>query len=113
MVYERGQLMKEKKIPDGVDKIIVAICKDYPRRKKALEHGRAHGQTKRYFLRLNNAIETALDEECDEWVRVDMLTDIAENRGFRKTRSCYVTQRSYYDSKRRVKHALARKLHLL
>ncbi len=105
--------MKQGRIPDEVEKIIIAICNDYPRRKRALDRGEAHGQTKRYFLRLNNAIDEALSEECDEWVRQDMLTDIAENRGFRKTRSCYLTQRGYYDSKRRVKHALARKLHLL
>ena len=102
-----------KKLPKDINDIINSLCHDYKRRKSLLERGKAHGQVKRYYIRLNNAIDEALEEECDEGLRTHILNDIGENRGYRKSAAYFVSQVTYYDRKRRVKFAMAKKLHFI
>ncbi|MDY3846336.1 MAG: hypothetical protein SOZ62_05485 [Eubacteriales bacterium] len=105
--------MRANKIPDDIDKIIAAVCHDYKRRKNLIEGGHVNGDVRAHYIKMNSALESALDEECEAGLRKDMLDDIAIRRGYRKTPAYYVSQVTYYDRKRRVKYAIAKKLHLL
>lgn len=100
-------------IPDDVDRIIIHLCHDYNRRKNMLARGAVHGQVKRFYTYLNTAIDEALSEECEAGIRSYMLDDIAENRGYRKTPIYCISQVTYYDRKRRVKVAIAKRLHYI
>ncbi len=101
------------RIPKDVEKVITALCHDYPRRRRLLDKNLVGGNVRKFFLHINGIIDKALEEECEEGIRESMLEDLAENRGYRKSPIYCISQDAYYDRKRRLRISIARKLNLI
>ena len=114
----RRDIMSRKKeyfkheIPSSVVGVVCAICADYARRESAMKHGVVSGEVLDRYAELNQIIECAL--MCIEAeLREDLLVDIAEKRGFERSRAnLLLSKNAYYRRRRRVIFEIAMGLRL-
>jgi len=85
MISDRSYQYVSRKIPRSVEKAVLAMCRDYPRRKRCLENKSSSESISEVFAALNNAIDES----------VSFLPDIERNIMLRDI--CYGN--SYYTSK--------------
>jgi hypothetical protein len=100
-------------VPDGVAKIVKAVCADYDRRRRALA-GELPEDVRTRLVDLNNIVDQALavvDEPC---VRADILRDMVARRGYEHSHAqMYLCENSYYARRRLVVYEVAKQLHLV
>ena len=105
--------MNNNILPMSVNRIVVALCGDYDRRKKEIEKNKIDTETLAYYRRLNAAIDEALYEECEEGIRNTMRSDIGNGVGHRRTQLYYMAAGTYKSRKRNSKYRIAKRLNLV
>lgn len=100
-------------LPSSVVKIVRAQCADFKRKEDALKSGAVKGEILLSYSVTNAAIKKALDtieEPCREF----FLSDIAENRGYDKSKSQWLlSHNAYYARKRKAIYDVAKFLLLI
>ena len=101
------------RVPEGVAKIVKAVCADYDRRRRALA-GDLPDDVRQRLEELNTIVDSAfnlVDEPC---VRNDILRDMVAHRGYEHSHAqMYLCENSYYARRRLVIYEVARQMHLL
>lgn len=97
--------------PSSVYEVVVAICMDYARRKALMDAGAKSEEVKATCARLNEAVDAALNE-CEPWIRVNMLNDIINRRGYDKS-VLRISKSNYYYKKRIIIQSIATRLNLI
>ena len=105
--------MNNNILPMSVNRIVVALCGDYDRRKREIEKNKIDTETLAYYRRLNEAIDEALYEECEEGIRNTMRSDIGNGVGHRRTQLYYMAAGTYKSRKRNSKYRIAKRLNLV
>ena len=108
-----------KKPETETERILRAICSDYPRRKKVLQKSQLPAEVLQVCLVLNQAVDESMEEAyavtqvyAPNFSEV-MLKDIAECRGFAYSPlSAVMCEGSYKKYKRMVKNGIATRLGL-
>ena len=110
--------MRKKKyekydIPKSVVCIVGALCRDYDRRRVALETGTL-GEEATEMCELMNAIVDAALSDIEAGIRPAMLHDIGQTRGyqFSAAREC-ISENAYYRRKHKAIHDIAAALKLI
>ena len=104
--------MCAKRVVDTADALVVALCADYERRKRALSEGVLPHATEMEYKYLNYKIFDAAAETVGERVAELYVTEIGERTGYAASEIGAVSETTYKLHKSRVKAAIARKLHL-
>lgn len=99
-------------LPGSVVDIVKSICADYERRRRVMEHVEDE-QVCAMCLMLNGAIDTALSE-VEEGLRGDLLSDLAEGRGYERSAAAdKISKNAYYNRRRKLVYDIAHGLALL
>ena len=106
----RGQC--EYELPRSLVGVIESVCSDYYRRATAIKNGTASGVVLDEYLRLNIAIETAL-EGIEMGIRGELLRDVAFGLGYNKSMiSALMAKNTYYQRRRKLIYDTAKALNL-
>lgn len=105
--------MVNNALPLSVNRVVVAICGDYDRRKREIEKNKIDAETLLHYKQLNDAIDEAINEECEVGIRNTMRSDIGNGVGHRRTQLYYMAAGTYKTRKRNSKYKIAKKLNLL
>ena len=100
-------------LPLSVNRVVVALCGDYDRRKKEIEKNRIDKETLSHYKELNDLIDEAINEECEKGIQNTMRSDIGNGVGHRRTQLYYMAAGTYKTRKRNSKYKIAKKLNLL
>ena len=100
-------------LPLSVNRVVVALCGDYDRRKKEIEKNRIDKETLSHYKELNDLIDEAINEECEKGIQNTMRSDIGNGVGHRRTQLYYMAAGTYKTRKRNSKYKIANKLNLL
>ncbi len=100
-------------LPLSVNRVVVAICGDYDRRKREIEKKKIDEATLSHYQHLNDLIDEAINEECEIGIRNTMRSDIGNGIGHRKTQLYYMAAGTYKTRKRNSKYRIAKKLNLV
>lgn len=100
-------------LPPAVAHAVSAICEDYDRRQAEIGRGRLSAATLSFYTILNDVIDKALAECCEEGIREVIRHDIGAGVGHRFTQLYFLSCNTYKDRKRKGKLAIAKALHLL
>ncbi len=103
----------EKILPLQVNRMVVALCGDYDRRKKEIEKNEIDKDTLQYYRYLNDVIDASLTEECEPAIINNIREDIGNGVGHRRTQLYYMAAGTYKKRKRNCKYRIAKKLRLL
>ena len=98
---------------DTLDNLIVAICRDYPRRKDAVIENRCSARCAMEYRYLNSGILRAAIEVAGETDGETYIYEIGEKIGYAYSRIDNVSESTYKKIKKEVKLNIARKLHFL
>ena len=105
--------VRRDRLPPALDRMIVALCGDYDRRAALLRTADAPPEVLESCASLNSAIDGAVAEVCEDGIRRQMLLDIVEGRGARRTPLYFLGEGTYKRRKRDVKLSIARRLKLM
>ena len=102
-----------RRLPKTLTVLIIGICVDYERRRRALQEEPLREQVRNTYLELNRAVEKAL-EEVEPALRTDVLGDIAEGISYwHSSASLIISRNGYYRRRRRFLFDIARELCLV
>ncbi len=105
---------KKYNIDTSVVDIVKAVCADYSRRSRALLYSLLDDTIRREYLRLNSAIDKALEDNVEEGVRGYIFSDIQLGRGYDfSLASPFYAKNTYYQRKRKIIHDIAAALNLI
>ncbi len=96
----------------SVDLLVTALCRDFPRRAKAIKDGTASRRTLTEFRYLNFKILEAARDVVEEQYVMLYIKEIGENIGYAKTKSDGLSEVAYKLRKKNIKENIAKKLHL-
>lgn len=100
-------------LPDGVRRLVIALCDDYDRRESELRRGAASPEVLARCEQLNRGIDAAVGRVCEASIRTQMRRDIGERRGARRSPLYFLSEGTYKRRKRDSQYEIARELHLL
>lgn len=100
-------------LPPEIGRVVIALCGDYDRRERALHRGDGAPEILLNYRALNRAIDHAIAKVCEEPIRHQVLRDIAERRGARRTPINTLSEGTYKRRKRESTYQIARELRLL
>lgn len=106
---------KKKEIPIlplDVSRTVVSLCNDYDRREKELLRGEKPASVLTHYRYLNETIDAAIAEVCEEGIRETMRRDIGLNRGHRMSPIYFMADKTYKKRKRLSKLRIAEALAL-
>ena len=99
-------------IPTSVVGVVYAVCTDYYRREREMKYGVVSGDVLSKYAELNTVVERALLSVESEF-REDLLSDIAERRGYERSRTAVlISKNAYYRRRRQVIYEIAAGLRL-
>ena len=112
--------MKYKRLDGRISKsayeVVVALCADYPRRKRIVEcrfRTRTTDEEVENFKKTNTIIDNAL-LSVDEGLREYLLMDIGNGNGYeRSMASPLISRNSYYRQKNLAIEKMAKGFHLI
>ena len=106
--------MRYKRIPTcyaSTSRIINALYADYDRREKEIKQ---YPERINRFYELNRALVSAVEDVCEPDIREGMLFDLCHDLGYDKsTLATIMCHKTYYERKKAVKEAAARRLGLI
>ena len=109
----RPKLFVKHTIPHCVVQVVRAHCADYQRKENALKDSNLSPEIRRNYETVNASILESL-EEIEEMCRSDFLADIADNRGYEKSRINWLfSKTAYYNRKDKAIYDIAKKLNLV
>ncbi len=98
-------------ISDGARRVVVALCSDYERRKKAIEEHTVTPRTENEYKYYNYKIYDATAEIIGRKNAERMIADIGAERGFAKSDITDFAEAAYKYKKRTVIGNIAKSLH--
>ena len=104
--------MENRKINDTLDELIVALCRDYQRRKKIIEERSAPRRVDTELRYLNFLSYDAAVGEVGEELAEIFIEEIGYKIGYAKSRVEDMSEVTYKKFKQKVKAAIAKALHL-
>ena len=110
---ETNKEARAKMLPLQINRVVVALCGDYERRQREIEKQTADEKTIEHYRFLNQVIDSALEEECEEGIRKKLREDIGNGVGHRRTQLYYMAAGTYKTRKRNCKYRIAKKLNLV
>ncbi len=96
-----------------VDGIVIALCKDYERRKDLINGKRCTVRTAMEYKYINYMLKSAADEIVGPREGEIYIKEIGEGCGYAKSGILYSSETAYKRSKKEIKVNIARKLHLI
>ena len=96
-----------------LDILVVALCRDYERRRRAIEEGSFSRRTLMEYRYINFRILEAAAEIVGERDAARFIFEIGEGIGYAKSELYRMSEADYKNKKCKVKRAVAQKLHLL
>lgn len=105
--------MRYGTLSESVDSLVVALCKDYFRRKEALENKSVTKRTDTEFRYYNFKIFDASCEVIGERYAELYIKEIGKKIGYAKTEMPFFSEVTYKSYKAVIKENIARKLHLI
>lgn len=109
----RPRIYQKWEIPKSVVLLVRALCADYTRRQIAIEKKTVDEKVLDEFVRINGAIDRAL-EDVETEVRRVILLDVVFGRGY--NRSCAamcMCEESFVKRKHKLIHDIAVELNLI
>ena len=103
--------IEEKEFSISLDALVVALCRDYPRRDMALKDGSVSRRTAMEYTYINLRVFDGAAEIVGAADALTYVREIGEKVGYAFT-SLDVSERTYKLMKAEVKRNIARKLHL-
>lgn len=100
-------------IPDTVGVLVRALCLDYPRRSEVIENHTARGRVENEMKYYNYKIYDAVAEIIDEKMVEDMISDIAQRRGFSNSKINSISETTYKIRKQEAVYNIAKGLYLI
>ena len=97
---------------DSLDVLIVALCRDFPRRAEAIKKGNGARRTLTEYRYLNFKIFEAVSEVVERPFVMPFIMEIGENIGYANSKIGELSERAYKTRKKLVKENIAKKLHL-
>ena len=104
--------MCTKRLADTEDLLIVALCADYERRKRALSRGVLPHVTEMEYKYLNYKIYDAAAETVGENLAEIYISEIGNRTGYAASAIDSISETTYKLKKNKIKAAIAKKLHL-
>ena len=102
----------EKVMPKGTDALVVALCADYFRRKRLIEHRTASHTVIMECRYLNYRIFDAAASVVGTGYAERFIRDIGECEGYGRGEDIYMSETVYKIRKGEVKRAIAKRLSL-
>ncbi len=100
-------------VPKSVALLVRAIVADYDRRNRAIALGLVSGSTFEQYVKLNAAVDSAL-ESVEIGLRRPLLDDIAAHRGYDASPINYlIAKNTYYRRRYKVVYDVALRLCLI
>ena len=104
--------MRAGRVSDTADELIVALCRDYERRKNALFDGVLPHATEMEYKYLNYKIFDAAAETVGERLAEVYVAEIGARTGYANSTVDSVSEATYKQRKKKIKEAISKKLHL-
>ena len=98
---------------ETLDALVVALCRDYPRRETALERGSCTHRTGMEYRYINYQMADAAAEISGERLAPIYIEEIGNKIGYAHSQVDCVSETTYKEDKQSIKINIARKLHLL
>ena len=108
MIYK----MKKNSQRDGLDKLIVALCRDYRRRSQAIASGSVSRRVRMEYAYLNARILEGAGEIVGSAMAEEFVNDIGDSIGYAYTALTCLGEATYKRYKQEVKENIARRLYL-
>lgn len=109
----KTKLYYQFELPSSVVEIVKTVCADYTRRDRAIKLGNVTGEVLTRYIELNSVIESSL-EEIEVGIRMDILKDIQNRRGYDfSPASSYISKNTYYKRKKKLIYDIAKSLALI
>jgi hypothetical protein len=105
--------MLRKLIPEGVDRIVTALCLDYERRAEAIRHRSVGRRTEMQYRYFNYQLYRAACEIAGEDDALLYIDEIGSCTGYANTELTSVSETTYKKIKSEVKLNIARALCLI
>ncbi len=105
--------MYDAKIAEGVDAIVVALCSDYERRRRAIEEHTVNNRTDAEYKYYNFKIFDAVAEVIGERYVNVFINEIGKKIGYAKSEINFMSEVTYKKYKYLIKENIAKKLHLI
>ena len=118
MSMARRATYEPYRMPLCVVQIVTSICADYDRRAIALREGKCGEEPCEEailarYREFNGAVDHAL-EQLEVGIRRDLLCDVIEGRGYRRSAVQYIlSKNAYYRRRHKLMHDIAKELRLL
>ena len=104
--------MKEKSEKCALDMLIIALCADYPRRRRILLEGGGEKRQRYEFAYLNRRIYHAAAEIVGSYYAETFIYDIANRVDYVNSRAKNLSESTYKIYKKEVKINISKKLYL-
>jgi len=98
---------------DTVDMLVVALCADYERRKRAINQRTVSHRTEMEYRYLNFKVYRAAAEVVGEHAAPTMINEIGRKKGYAKTDMDEISEKTYKVKKKQIKLNIAKRLHLI
>jgi len=110
----KKKIYQRHDIPASVVNIVIALCADFPRRKKCLTLNSNVPETvKMRYKEFNNAITDSL-QEIEVGLQKIIINDIVDNRGYSKSGAqIVISKNAYYRRRRKLIYDIAVLLNLI
>ena len=96
-----------------VDQLVVALCADYERRRRAINERCVSHRTEMEYRYLNFKVFSGAEEIVGASDALCMIEEIGARRGYAKSKLYYYSETSYKVKKQQIKRSIAKKLHLV
>ena len=97
---------------NSLDCLVIALCRDYERRERAIREGIATRRTLVEFRYYNFKIVEATCEVVSENEAMIYIKEIGENIGYANSRIPGISEVAYKKFKKLIRENIAKKLHL-
>ncbi len=102
-----------KSPPPTLERLVVALCLDYERRREEIRTARLSSRTLMEYRYLNYKMEDAAMELVGEKFADAFIREIADRTGYAYSGVGFMSEITYKRRKKEVKLNIARKLHLI
>lgn len=104
--------MSVRRSDNTLDELVIALCRDYARRDRAIAERSARKRTDTEYRYYNFKIFDAVAEIVGERYAEAYINDIGRRVGYAKTELYFVSEVTYKKYKRMIMDNVAKKLHL-
>ena len=105
--------MDNEVLEKSLDQLVIALCADYPRQKKAIEERTAEKRIDTEYRYYCFKIYDAAAEIAGERLAEVFITEIGNRIGYAKSALYYYSESHYKETKLKVKQNIAKRLHLI